>query len=55
MFREKRAAIQALYRDAPGLKERERVSTLAYLEEFYAVIDDPAAVERRLLRRCKKD
>jgi hypothetical protein len=55
VFREKRAAIQALYRDAPGLKERERASTLAYLEEFYAVIDDPAAVERRLLRRCKKD
>lgn len=54
-FRERRAAIQALYRDEPGMGERERASTLAYLDDFYAVIDDPEAVERRLLRRCKKD
>ncbi len=55
MFRERRAAIEELYRDEPGLGERERASTLAYLDKFYAVIDDPAMVERRLLRRCKKD
>ncbi len=54
-FREQRAAIETLYRDVPGMTERVRASTLAYLDDFYAVINDPEAVERRLLRRCKKD
>ncbi len=53
-FREHRQAIYALYRDQLEMRERPRASTLRYLDRFYAVINDPQQVERRMIRRCKK-
>ncbi len=54
-FQAARATIYALYRDFPGINERRRASTLDYIDAFYAIIADPAEVERRLTRRCKAD
>ena len=55
LFREQREAIYALYRNQPGITPGRLSSTLAYLDRFYEVIDDPEQVERRMIRRCKKD
>ena len=54
LFRERRDAIYALYREQTGLRERVRTQTLRYLDRFYEVINDPAKVERQLIRRCKE-
>jgi hypothetical protein len=55
LFRERREAIYALYRNQVEVSESRRRSTLKYLDGFYRVINDPVQVERRMLRRCKTD
>lgn len=54
LFRERRAAIYALYADEvgrlmdPGVVRR----TLRYFDEFYAILDDPRAAKREIMDRC---
>lgn len=55
LFRQRQETIYALYHSQPELTERKRKSSLAYLDGFYEVINDPARVERQLLRRCKEE
>lgn len=55
LFREKKEAIYALYANQPGVRPQRLRSTLKYLDGFYAVINDPGQVERRMIRRCKAD
>jgi hypothetical protein len=50
-FREKRAAIEALY-DLEPLKEREREDARRYYAEFFRLIDDPQRVRREMLKNC---
>jgi len=55
IFREKRESVYALYRNEPAISDRKRLSTLEYLDEFYAVIDDPTRVRSQLKKRCHPD
>lgn len=54
-FRERKAAIYALYENVPGLSSRYVQDTHGYLDEFYRVIDDPKKVSSELIRRCRQE
>jgi hypothetical protein len=51
-FRERRAAIYALYDSLPDLPPRYIKDTRGYLDDFYEVIDDPGKLSKQLVRRC---
>ena len=51
-FRERRAAIEALY-DLEPLERDEREKARRYYAEFYRLIDDPARVRREMLKLCQ--
>ena len=53
-FRDRRAAIYALYEDQPLLRPTALAESISYLDEFFEVIEDPVRVERQLLRRCNE-
>ncbi|MEO0580017.1 MAG: hypothetical protein AAFZ58_15120 [Pseudomonadota bacterium] len=52
-IRSKRADIYAALDATDGLNERYANKTRKYLDEFFAIADDPAQVERRLVKRCR--
>ncbi len=54
LFREKKDAIYALYRDpmASGLKPNVVNTTLKYFDEFYATINDPKRAKRDIVEAC---
>jgi hypothetical protein len=56
LFKEKRAAITALYSDELGrlLDATARDRTLEYFDEFYRVIGEPRLAEREIVRACIK-
>jgi hypothetical protein len=51
-FRERKAALYAVYDSLPGVSERYLRDTRRYLDEFYRVIEDPGRTSRELVRRC---
>lgn len=53
-FLESKDAIYALYRDHPGLEPKTVERTLKYLDEFYARITDPKAIEREFVGPCRR-
>jgi hypothetical protein len=53
-FRDQRAAVYELFRAQPGLDPRRVEDTVEYLDEFYRVVDDPALVEREIVRKCRE-
>jgi hypothetical protein len=53
-FREKKAEVMALYDSFPDLTKETRTSSKEYLEEFYAIITNPARVKHFLVDRCPK-
>jgi hypothetical protein len=53
-FREKKEAIYALYRTSGFLPEKTIASTLKYYDEFYDIINDPKAVKREFMLKCRK-
>jgi hypothetical protein len=54
LFREKKDAIYALYRDpiAAGMKPNVVRETLKYFDEFYATINDPRRAKREIIDSC---
>ena len=52
LFRERRAAIEALVREQTELEAFMRNSMLKFIEEFYEDINNPKRVERQLVSRC---
>lgn len=54
LFRDKRDAIYALYRDDIGKLISPRVvkETLSYFDEFYDTINDPGRADRSIIRDC---
>jgi hypothetical protein len=54
-FRDRKAAIYALYENQPDLSPRYVADTRRFLDAFYQVIDDPARVSRELVRRCREE
>ena len=53
LFRERRPAIEALVRDFAALEPRYRDRTLAYFDQFFAIIDDERRVSREIEGRCR--
>lgn len=51
-FQEIRDSIYALLREHDGLTSMTRKSLISYVDGFYKVIDDPAAVERYFIEKC---
>lgn len=51
-LRNKRAAIEAVYSQIPGLEDRTRAKALAYLSTFYRDIATDDAVRANLLKDC---
>jgi hypothetical protein len=53
-WQSKRAAIDALWSaPLPGLEDRRRLETKAYLDELWPVLGDPAKFERDILKKCQ--
>ena len=53
-FRAKKDATLALYDSLPDLDERSRRDAKDYLQDFYAIINNPDRVKRTLLDQCIK-
>lgn len=51
-FRDRRDAIYALVLEQEGLEPRVRKRMIRYIDDFYELIDDPRAVERKIIRDC---
>lgn len=51
-FRDNEQAIYALVDEQQGLKPRVRDSLIAYIDEFYKLVNDAGAVEQRLFKGC---
>jgi hypothetical protein len=51
LFHSKREAILKLWRTTELLEERDRREAVAYLEEFFAIISNPAEVQRQIRSR----
>ena len=51
-FRDTRAAIYALVNEQEGLESRTRNRLVDYIDDFYELIDDPEAVEKKIISRC---
>ena len=51
-FRDKRTAFRALVEQQEGLTDRVRKLLLKYMDQFYAVINDPRDVQRKMLKKC---
>jgi hypothetical protein len=52
-FRDKRSEIYALFDRQEGLESGVRKEITRYVDDFYELIDDPRAVERRIVDKCK--
>jgi len=53
-FRVVKDSIYAAVRAVPDLPERDVRNVLGYLDDFYKVIDNPGAVNRELVRPCRR-
>ena len=51
-FRDQRDAIDALVEEQPGLKPYVRREVTGYIDDFYALINDPRDVGREILDEC---
>lgn len=52
-FNEAKGAVFSLPWEEIGLTERNAESAVAYLEDFYEIIDDPVRAERAFTRECR--
>jgi hypothetical protein len=53
-FRSAKDSMYAAVRAVPDLPERDVRNVLEYFDEFYKVLDNPGAVNRELVRPCRK-
>lgn len=54
LFQSKREALNALIAGETRLSEDRRQTARRYLDSFFDVINDPAAVQRQLIGRCRQ-
>ena len=52
-IRSQKEAIWALYREEPALDAGIRDRTLAYFDQVFRILDDPAAANREIVRKCR--
>jgi len=53
LFREKKPEILALFNNNPHLNDRTRKYATGYIEDFYAVINDPKRFEKAFNDKCR--
>lgn len=53
LFQAKREPIIALFANSSDLNEKTRARKLKYINEFFALIDNPKRVEREIIKRCR--
>ncbi len=53
LFRERREAIETLWKTAPGLDDRSRQRTLDYFNEFYRTVENRGALTREMRGACR--
>lgn len=53
LMQEKRAEILALYQNADYMGNPSRKRAIKYVEEFFALLDDPERFEREVVDRCR--
>lgn len=53
LFREKKPDILAAFENTAQLNDRTRRKSIKYVESFYKILDDPAKVERLIIRKCR--
>ena len=53
VFRAQRRAMTALIAEEDRLSAAQRQRMTNYLAEFFAVLDDPARLDRAVVRRCR--
>ncbi|MGH6951972.1 MAG: hypothetical protein ACREH4_13990 [Vitreimonas sp.] len=53
-IRSRRAAILAVIDGESRLSERNRNSARAYIETFFAILDDPERFDRQIVQRCRR-
>ena len=51
-FRDTREVIYALVNEQEGLESRTRNRLVDYIDDFYELIDDPEAVEKKIINSC---
>lgn len=54
LFKERSRAIYELIENLEGLSDRNRDRTKAYVDRFYAIINNPDSVQRKLVNKCRK-
>jgi len=52
LFQNKRQAIYALYQDSAELDKRTKKKALAYYDKFYAILDNPKKLHKKVFDRC---
>ena len=52
-FRSQKADILQLFENQPGLTKTTRRTARTYIEKFYAIIDDPKQLDRKISKRCR--
>lgn len=52
-FRARRAALLAIVDNEPRLSQANRRSARRYIEDFFAVLDDPQRFDRQIVQRCR--
>lgn len=55
LMQSKREEILSLYRNSAELDDKTKANTVAYVEDFFAILDDPKRVEREIVGRCRGD
>ncbi len=51
-FRDTKDDLYTLVREQEGLEDGVRKSLIRYMDAFYAIINDPRQVERKMIGKC---
>ena len=51
----RREEILSLYRNSAELDDKTKANTVTYVEDFFAILDDPQRVEHEIVGRCRGD
>ena len=53
LIREKKPEILALFEDNPHLNDKSKSKAVDYIEDFYAVINDPKRYKKEIIDKCR--
>ncbi len=53
LFNDKKTDILALFKDNPYLSDKNRNDAVDYIEDFYAIVNDPKRFEKEITDKCR--